>query len=664
MSSGKKYILTIDDLFQLCLHRWYWFVISVAVMLALAFFHLARTPKRYTSVAALLVNEESLGKSTSHAEDFSDLGLVTQVSNVPNVVRHISSLDVLMEVARRQHPEADEKMLLSLAEDYKSSLYVERESEKSSIVGLSYDDYSPEKATEILTMIIEVYNEKWQEEKHMLTRNTSAFIDTRLRLLDLELDRVDDSISTYKSRYGITDLSSVSDMYLKQQSEADAKILAMTNQRAMADYIRELVSDSSDHRQMLLVNSGISNPVIESQITQYNTLLMQLNSHLTYTSDQNPMIVNLENEIDNMRKAIQLAIDKHIQSLDIELAALQGYHDDATAKITSNPEQAKYLTAIERDQKVKESLYLYLLQKKEENEISITYDSSSTRVIDMPHAGSTPTSPVVSRILLAAILLGLMIPLTWIFLKATLGDRVRSRSDIEQYTDLPLLGEVPGSSIKGKWKFFVVSRGKKDYYNDAFRMLRARLELTAPENEHVFLVAASEPGAGKSFVSMNLSLAFALGGKKVLLIDGDLRRAEVSRHWKSEGMGLADYLEGKTENWEKCISRQEEYPGLDVLPVGHISDDPAELLLSDRFGNLMKELRARYSVILIDSPSSRLIADSDILLRHADGTLFVVRIGKTDRRNLSALNENPHAGGKSIYLILNMVDGKDYYYYS
>ena len=655
MSRNNHTFLTIGDLLRLCLHKWRWFVIFLAIFLLFAVLDFARTPKRYTSHASLLVKEESLGTNAGkgNGEEFSDLGLVKQKSNLPNEVRHLASLDVLMEVARRLRPEADEATLLALAQGFQGNFSAERESDKSSVISLSYNDASPEQAVKMLSLIIEVYNDKWLEDQYLLTNNTSQFIDNRLLLLEEELDRVDDSISTYKSRYGITDLSSVSDIYLKQQSESDAQILILSNQKAMAEYIRDLIEKDKKGRQLLIVNSGINNPVIESQITQYNTLLMQLNSHLTYTSDQNPLIVNLENEIAALRKSILASVENHIKTLDIELRALRGYHHEATAKISSNPAQAKFLTSIEREQKVKESLYLYLLQKKEENEISITYSNPNTRIIDIPHCSSRPTSPKVLRILFAAILLGLLVPLTLIFLQATLDETVHSRRDLEANCELPLLGEVPGAGRKEIEGGLVVVEGRQSLSNDAFRTLRTRLCLMASEGEQVFLVASAEPGTGKTFVSMNLAQAFALGGKKILLMDGDLRRAGASRLWKAGEKGLADYLEGKESDVLKCISRREDCPGLEVLPAGHLPGDPAQLLQSPRFSALMTQLRARYEMIIIDSPSSRLIADSEVLLRQADSVFFLLRAGWTPRSVLSGLDGEAAANGKRMYLVLN-----------
>jgi uncharacterized protein involved in exopolysaccharide biosynthesis len=244
------------------------------------------------------------------------------------------------------------------------------------------------------------------EDKRRATLHTSQFIDSRLKLLEQDLGIVDDSIAQFKSRYGITDLEHVSDLYLQQQNSSDTEILKLTNQRAMAEFIRGMLENESSEPQLLLVNSGIDNNVLESQISLYNNLLMQLQSHQNYTSSQNPLILNQEEELDRLRKRILDNIKSHIHTIDIQLNSLIDYYDEATSKVVSNPAQAKYLATIERERKVKESLYMFLLQKKEENEIGITYNSYNTIIIEKPHGSGKPTSPKRINVLLAALFLG------------------------------------------------------------------------------------------------------------------------------------------------------------------------------------------------------------------------------------------------------------------
>lgn len=644
--------LTITDLWYLCLAHWKWFVVSLIVCIGVAALYLWHTPNQYTREVAVFVKQESQGKSATNnngGDDFNNLGLVQQTTNVNNVQRQLSSLDVLTEVARRvMHPKTDREAL-HMAEGIKHSMKTEIDNDKSTIINIKYTNVSPATAEAVLREIINVYNEKWIADKNLMTANTSRFIEDRLRLLEHELGNVDDSISRFKVRNKITDLERVSDMYLQQQSQSDAEILRITSQRSMARYILDILRDKSARHQLLPTNSGINNQVAESQITQYNTLLLQLKNNLVGTSSQNPLIMKQEAELDDIRRNILSTIANYIKALDIQLQALQGYNGEANSKISSNPNQAKHLVSVEREQKVKESLYLYLLQKKEENEISMTYTAVNTQMIDMPHGSDNPTSPNKRLILFVAAFFGLLLPVVILFARESFNSTVRDRLDIEHNTNIPLICDIPlyeprrqrgllPHNSKGLPKL-VVEAGKQDMVNEAFRLFRTNLEFMTPHRgeNNIYILTSVYTGSGKTFVSTNLALALSLTGKRVLFIDGDLRHASASHIFRAAGKGLADYLAGQEDHVESLLCHLPQYPTLDILPVGTIPPNPTELLSGDRLAPLFAEVRPRYDFIIIDCPPGENLADVGLIERYADRTLIVVRAGLFERRRLADL---------------------------
>ena len=591
--------LSVTDLWNLCIARWRWFVASVLVCLAFAAYYLITTPKQYTRYAAVLVHEITQGTNTNeNGNEFDQLGFVNQRNCMDNVLRHMTSLDVLMEVALRLDStlRGDEVMLAAL--DIQGGLSVEVEGLKSTVVDMTYRASSVDEAEQTLLLIIQVFNEKNIEHKQLLTNMTSQFIDTRLELLERDLDIVDDSIAVYKSRYGITDLARVSDIYLQQQSQSDAEIMRLSSQKAMAEFIRDLLNDKSSEHQLLIVNSGINNSGLEAQITLYNNLLLQLQSHLNYTSEQNPMILRQEQELSDLRKKILTNIKNHIHTIDIQLRSLNAYNNEATSKIISNPSQAKYLSTIERERKVKESLYMFLLQKKEENEISVTYQSESAQIIDIPNGNYKPSSPQKSKAIFAAILIGILLPVTILFLRATFDESVRDRYDVERNCDIPFLGEVPysghehsldnllmrfGKGHKAKSSGIVVGPDILNASNEAFRVLRNNMDTNFAgsflnDGGRSYLVKSTQIEVGKTFVAMNLALIRAIGGERVLFIDADLRQASASRLWRAPLLGLTDYLHNEESDYRKLLWHPEGYPTMDVLPTGALPTNPTELL--------------------------------------------------------------------------------------
>lgn len=666
--------LTIADLWHLCVARWRWFAASVLFCLLVAVNYLITTPFLYTRKAVVMVREESLGNNSTekNGAEFNDIGFVKQNSNVTNVIRHYTSLDVLVEVAHRLDSTLKGGYLVNKAVAIQSRLSAENTDPKSTIIDLTYRDRSTAEAEHVLNTILKVYDERWLENKRRATLNTSHFIDSRLKLLQNDLNIVDDSIALFKSRFGITDLEHVSDLYLQQQSSSDSEILKLTNQRAMAEYIRSLLNDSSSDHQLLLVNSGLDNSVLDAQISFYNNLLIQLQSHMNYTSSQNPLILNQEKELENLRSKLRANLQSHIHTIDIQLQSLTDYYDEATSKVVSNPSQAKHLATIERERKVKESLYMFLLQKKEENEISITYHSSNIQLIELPHGSGKPTSPKRSQVILAAILLGLLIPVTVLFLSAVMDEHVRNRRDIEQKGNIPLLCEIPLSErkstvrrlqrlfkLKSQQASVVVGHGKKDPINEAFRMLRTKLESLAVSSGKgclTFIITSDQQGAGKSFVSVNLSLALAIAGKRVLFIDADLRRASSSQRLEAKQHGLSDYLSSQEEHIDSLFLHLKDYPTLDVLPAGTIPSNPTELLSSKLFAQLIETARTKYEMIIIDSPAANYIADAEIIKKHVDYSLFIVRAGLYLRRHLDNLEPSEENGTNNQMVILNGVN--------
>ena len=680
--------VSIGDLWRLCVAKWHWFVVSIVLCMTVAAFRVSHTVKTFTGKAAIMVLDEKEGKSSRNVvgEEFNNMSLVSQNSNVHNVVIQMTSLYVLMEVAHRLDSTADEQKVLGQALALRGRLSVEKADKNSTVINMTYKDTSLDKARRVLFLVIQAYNDKWMEDKILTTQNTTSFIDSRLRLLRSELDSLDEGISTFKSDNIITDVKRVGDVYLQQRSQSDAEIMRMTNQRSVARYVRNLLGDDNAPHALLPVNSGINNSSIETQITNYNEHVLQYNSHLDYTSEQNPRIIIQEKELGTLRANIRSALDNYIKSLSIQIVSLENYNNRAVHNISSNPMQAKYLATIEREQKVKEGLYLYLLQKKEENEISSSYQRSSIKTLDFPYVSSSSSSKKATTFG-AALLLGLLLPTLVIFIGSVTDKTVRGRADLELYPNLMLMGEVPEYGRKkgfARWivlirnfdairkkgsirkmgfarylKSFksvlttnaglVVADGKQDSINEAFRMLRTKVMQN--DDSKVYMVTSFDKGDGKTFVTANLALALAVNCRRVLLIDGDLRQGTTSQLFGAMGLGLSDFLNGIESDLSDLLFQPGDYPTLDILPAGDLPSNPTELLASQQFGDLIASQRSNYDIVLIDSPETGSLADTEIIEEHSDTTIFVIRKGNTVREKVDEL-ESTQENGKYAHLDL------------
>jgi capsular exopolysaccharide synthesis family protein len=320
---------------------------------------------------------------------------------------------------------------------------------------------------------------------------------------------------------------------------------------------------------------------------------------------------------------------------------------------------------------------LFLLQKKEENEISITYNPTNTQLIEPPHGSGKPTSPKRSQIILAAILLGLLAPVTVIFLRASFDESVRDHYDIERNCDIPFLGEVPysgrehslesllmrfGKGRKAKSSGIVVGPDMLNASNEAFRVLRNNMDASFAgsfinDGGKSYLIKSTQIEVGKTFVAMNLALTRAIGGERVLFIDGDLRQASASRLWMTPLLGLTDYLNGDEEDYHKLLFKPNNYPMLDVLPAGALPTNPTELLKTPLLDQLIQSAKEDYDCIIIDSPTSGMLADADIIERAVDCTMFVIRAGRFNRNHLDEISKTQATNSESKlqYIILNGV---------
>ncbi len=549
---------------------------------------------------------------------------------------------------------------------YSNALVAELGNEDATIINLSINDTSIRKAEDILNTLIEVYNENWIRDKNQIAVSTSQFISDRLGVIESELGHVDENISSYKSEHLLPDVQAASSLYMAQSAENNKELSTLNNQLSTAQYIRrELNTKQLD--QTLPANSGIVSANIETQISEYNNLVLDRNRLIANSSEKNPLVKNMASSLQSMQRTIIQSVDNLIVSLNTQIRSLRRQEEATTNRLASNPNQAKYLLSVERQQKVKEELYLYLLQKREENELSQAFTAYNTRLITAPRGSMFPTAPRKMNILLVAFAVGLLVPAVGIFMKENMNTKVRGRKDLENLS-IPFIGEIPQySGTKKKWwefkhrkrqdmKIIVVNEGNRNIINEAFRVLRSNMDFMASKdnNQHVFILTSFNPGSGKSFLAINIAISFAIKKKKILVIDGDLRHRTVSSYVDSPNKGLSDYLNNQIEDWKEIIVSYKGYTNLHILPIGTIPPNPTELLEDSKLSMLIEALRPEYDYIFIDCPPVDIVADAQIIEKWADRTIFVVRSGLLDRSMLSEL-ENMYTGKrfKNLSMILN-----------
>lgn len=534
--------------------------------------------------------------------------------------------------------------LSSVAATVRASFNVAQRDKASTIIEIQYSDVNTARAKDAIDMLISVYNENWVRDRNQISVSTNEFIKERLAVIQRELGSVDQNIAGYKSANLLPDVEQSGSMAVVQANDAEAKARELSTQVYMTRHVKEYLTDGRHENQVLPSNSGINNASIQAQINDYNTRLLERNRLLATSSAQNPAVMDLEAQLNSIRRGIIQSLDNELDMLKTQQRVTEASHSEATSKISANPRQASYLLSVERQQKVKESLYLFLLQKREENELSQAFTAYNTQIIETPHVTGIPPQPVSRNIFITALLIAIGIPASIIFAREALNTTVRGRKDLEDYS-MPLLGELP---LKGKkrpiWQRWrkekivaapnmVVADQKRDILNEAFRTVRTKLEFTLgfDGKNKVVMLSSLNPGSGKTFITANLSAAFSLKGKRVLVMDLDLRKASLSDYLGQPKVGISNYLSGQIDDWHEIITPLNR---VDVLPCGVIPPNPAELLSTERFAEMIKAAREEYDIIFLDCPPVEIVADAEIINPHADLTLFVVRASLMERSYL------------------------------
>ncbi|MBD5369548.1 MAG: polysaccharide biosynthesis tyrosine autokinase [Bacteroides sp.] len=554
--------------------------------------------------------------------------------------------DVVIKVTRGSVQGAVENYIEKLKGDLASA--------DAEVIELTIDDTSIQRATDILNTVVEVYNEFWVRDKNRMAVATSQFIDDRLKTLVAELADVDSDIADYQSQHHIPDLEQAARTFLDEQTSVSRSMMELNNQLAMAKYIRDYIANPANENQVVPVNTGMGSQALERLIADYNTLLLTRNNLLQNSSESNPVVEDYTTQVRGMRESLIKSVNAQVGALQANMKSLQSAEGQSQANLSSAPKQAQYLGSIKRDQAIKESLYLFLLQKREENNISMAFNAYNTRIITPPFGPMEPIAPRTKMSVIIGIVLGLFFPAVIIYFVKAMDNKVHSRKDMEDLP-IPFTGEIPQvdshhrvrnlfKSKKKRQKEIdtpkpIVAEGKRDVPNEAFRVVRSNIDLMmGDEASHpVLAVTSFNPGSGKSFVAFNLGASFALKKKRVLLIDGDLRHGSLSTYVSSPHRGLAAYLTGKETDPHRIIYPAKDTAGLSIVPIGKRPPNPAELLEGNRLGEFIDSVRQDYDIIMIDCPPVNVVVDTQLINRYADATIFVVRAGLLQRSAIADL---------------------------
>lgn len=513
----------------------------------------------------------------------------------------------------------------------------------ASLIQMSIKDHSPLRAADMLDMMISVYNEGAIEDKNRIAINTAEFIKERLAIIEKDLGTVEGSLERLKIANEGIDVTATTGMYIADVQRSQSLAKELDAQLQLVQFMTKYLAENNNTDNLIPNNTGLVDDIVENKIVEYNRLLLRKKRLIEGKGGNNPVVKDMNQSLLVMRDDIIRAVDNQLNTLKIKLNEINQQNSKVRGKMQALPELQRKMLSVERQQKVKEELYLFLLNKREENALNQAMTDNNVRVLDPPSGSNHPIYPVKYRKLVTGIGCGIACPTIILILSLILDTRVRSKREIESVVTAPFICEIPQvKKINGNEEIRVNIQGR-DPLSEAFRILRTNLGFMLMQSQvmKVITLTSFSVGAGKTFVATNLSACLSQMKKKVVVVDLDLRKGTLSSliNSKRHTVGIIHYLTDLSVTVDQIISKDALSEGMDIIPVGTIAPNPTELLVGSRLDELVSQLKERYDYVIVDNVPMGLVADAVIVNRISDLTLFVVRSGKLDRRMLPELEK-------------------------
>ncbi|QNJ98937.1 GumC family protein [Constantimarinum furrinae] len=588
-------------------------------------------------------------------------GVITVVPELENLEKFNSYKGKTISVSYRP--------LEAVAISYQNRINVANEIRNSNVVTLTMQSPVREKAEDFINELIFQYNKDAINDRNQVAQKTSNFIDSRLEIITEELDSVERNKEQFKSKNRLTNIEAEAQLILENSSEFNKRQLDIGTQLELANSMINYMENASED-DLLPANIGIESEEIANTVSSYNQLVLERNRLLKNSTMKNPVVVNLNNQIEQMRSGVRSSLQNISNSLKISMRDLNYQESVLNSKISKVPTQEKLYRGIERQQSIKEQLYLFLLQQREEASISLAVTAPKAKIVDNAYSGKTPVSPNKMLIYLGALIAGLLVPFLLIYLSYLLNSKVSNRLDVERVLgSTPILGEIPKLK-RGDEE--LIQHNDRSILAEAFRILRTNLQyLTINKGDsirksNVIFVTSTIKGEGKTFVAFNLALTLALTGKKVVLVGGDIRNPQLHRYLPDQSksqQGLTEFIIDESLSATSLATPSNYNKNLSIILSGVIPPNPAELLLQDRTKEFFDELNENFDFVIVDTAPSMLVTDTILINKFADKLLYVVRAGYTDRRLLEFPKDAIEDGRLSdVAIVLNNVNMNNFGY--
>lgn len=554
------------------------------------------------------------------------------------------------------------------AANYKARLNASPTSKFTTIVHLSYSDTHIHRGKDFLNTLVALYNSDANDDKNEVASRTAEFIDERIQIINQELGTTESELASYKRKAGLTDLSSDAKLALQGNAEYEQKRADNATQLRLVQFLKEYIDNPSNQMEVIPTNIGLTDNALTRVIEQYNEMLIERKRLLRTSSESNPAVVNLDASIDATRKNVQASVNSVLKGLEITSKDLGNQARKFEGKISNAPTQEKELLSITRQQEIKASLYLMLLQKREENAITLAATANNGRMVEEPLSTGIPVSPNKKLFYLIALILGVGIPFAFIYLRNILRFKIETRSDVEKITNLPIIGDIPMAETKETP--IVIHENRNELMEEVFRSVRTNIQYMLQENQKVILFTSTSSGEGKSFTAGNLACSFAFMGKKVVIVGLDIRKPGLNKVFQisHKEKGITQYLANPEHTDILSLCQPSTISSnLYILPGGTVPPNPTELVARKALDKAIEILKTNFDYVILDTAPIGMVTDTQIIARIADLSVYICRANYTHKSDYELINELKHENKlPNLCTLINGIDmnqRKNGYYY-
>ena len=557
---------------------------------------------------------------------------------------------------------------MNVARGYCENLSIEPTSKTTSVVTVSLKNSSLQRGQDFINQLLEMYNRNTNNDKNEIAQKTAEFIDERIGIISKELGSTEADLETFKRDAGITDLSSDAQIALTGNAEYEKKQVENRTQISLVEDLKKYLGHNE--YEILPSNVGLKDITLAAQIDRYNEMLIERKRLLRTSTENNPAIINLDTSIRATKANVQATLEGTLQGLFITKADLDREAKRYMRRISDAPGQERQYVSIARQQEIKAGLYLMLLQKREENAIMLAATANNAKIIDDAIADVIPVSPKRSIIYLAALCLGIAIPVVVIFLIDLTKFKIEGRADVEKLTSVPVVGDIPLTDEKNtKDGSIAVFENQNNLMSETFRNIRTNIQFMLQNDKKVILVTSTVSGEGKSFTSANLAISLSLLGKKVVIVGLDIRKPGLNKvfNLSSKEKGITQYFANPEMDLMSLVQSSDVNKNLYILPGGTVPPNPTELLARDGLDKAIEILKKNFDYVILDTAPIGMVTDTLLIGRVADLSAYVCRADYTHKAEYTLINELFHEQKlPNLCTIINGVDLKKrkygYYY--